>query len=656
MAEVIGIVASVVSIVQAAKTCIEIYTLIDDGKHASKDQRRLVSQLKEQRLRFFLWCDNVGITETLHQNFAVSSGSGLEVGDVSRLSPQLQRYYVCTEILSILNRIKDLFQDSDELLKKYTTQRSEPAVRSLMRLTSHDYSWFGLGESISASEATIRDTSKAPKCGMSVWKSGLWSTIDKKKLTDLVDQLRLTNDGLQSILGMVERKHLRRINQLLATTTPFAGVVATAHSLEDVRLIEPPNQATIQPSSENYYQLDYDDRDTRLLVELYRHGHAIDRDINSDLVESSIVPESVTFAPSLFADDFHLLSSDLDLPDLTRPSTERVFTYYKSKPVVVEWKYYSSDINQELLMLLKKRVSMLASQLQRSSETSGFHTLSCAGYFDNAELHRIGIMFQLPDSGASSPPLSLRDRMIQDRSTKNVRDLTSRFSIAKDLVMAMYRLHLVGWLHKSVRSDNILFFENPRMDQHSLAAPFICGFDFSRQDSPTEMTEDVPTVLLSGLLDRERSLYRHPDLDIRISTLQSIGEDLETSEALNTQAEEAAAQSRYCKAYDVYSLGIVLLEIGLWCPVKDLCGRKESLQSFRERLNNQLLPELRYRAGKIYFEVVRRCLEGDLGQEQMPTPAEEKAGNSEVEELRESRMWLAGFDKHVVSEIERCNV
>jgi hypothetical protein len=58
-------------------------------------------------------------------------------------------------------------------------------------------------------------------------------------------------------------------------------------------------------------------------------------------------------------------------------------------------------------------------------------------------------------------------------------------------------LHSVGWLHKSFRSENILFFNDADQDPHLLTQPYVCGFDFSRQDSPHEMTENVPSVLMN---------------------------------------------------------------------------------------------------------------------------------------------------------------
>ena len=63
MAEVAGLVASAISIVALAKTCIDLYDIVDDAKHAAEDQNQLVSFMKIERLGFFRWCQYIGIIE-----------------------------------------------------------------------------------------------------------------------------------------------------------------------------------------------------------------------------------------------------------------------------------------------------------------------------------------------------------------------------------------------------------------------------------------------------------------------------------------------------------------------------------------------------------------------------------------------------------------
>ena len=660
MAEGLGVVASIISIVGLAKTCINLYAVIDECRHASKDLQRLVSQLKEQRLRFFLWCDFVGITEVLQQQqqstLGMTASSAIELRALSRpLSSQ--QYFIHKEIICILERITQIFDESGQLLKDYTNQKDQSGVFQLVKSTTRNHFCFGIAETSSVSEPTPKELSTVRKNTMSVWQTSKWTMSDRKKLTQLVDLLLKSNDGLQSILGMLERGQMWRMNQILATTTPFATVVMTAHDIEEPQIFGSCCGSATEPVQTIRQLGPNNDRDLRQLVELYWQGCVIDQDIRSDDNIGSPIARGTVLPPaSLFGDRYHLLASDLTLPDNSDFVQYRLPALYKMSPVIVEWKYYSTSLDQKRLIALKKRVSMLASQLQRSSQTLGFHTMGCLGYFDHSDMHRIGMVFESPHTGLPAKSLSLKERMIQDRRNKTVRDLTSRFDVAKALVMAIYRLHSVGWLHKSFRSENILFFEPADHDNRSLVEPFVCGFDFSRQDSPLEMTEDVPSVLTSRHMDREQSLYRHPDLDVQPFSLPSKDDDPDEMKAKEAEAEAAASRFRYRKSYDVYSLGIILLELGLWYPVKHLCNVKDSLRENREHLHNNLLPELRYRAGCTYYLVVKRCLEGDLGQSEIHTVTPANRSDPENLALRETRIWLAGFDKYVVSELEKCNV
>jgi hypothetical protein len=67
----------------------------------------------------------------------------------------------------------------------------------------------------------------------------------------------------------------------------------------------------------------------------------------------------------------------------------------------------------------------------------------------------------------------------------------------------------------------------------------------------------------------------------------------------------------------VYSLGILLLEIGLWCPVhwilKDC--KTDDLAVLATRGKKTYVPELRGRMGKVYTDIVSSCLEGNFGRD-----------------------------------------
>ena len=182
MAEGLGVVASIISIVGLAKTCINLYAVIDECRHASKDLQRLVSQLKEQRLRFFLWCDFVGITEVLQQQqqstLGMTASSAIELRALSRpLSSQ--QYFIHKEIICILERITQIFDESGQLLKDYTNQKDQSGVFQLVKSTTRNHFCFGIAETSSVSEPTPKELSTVRKNTMSVWQTSKWTMSDR---------------------------------------------------------------------------------------------------------------------------------------------------------------------------------------------------------------------------------------------------------------------------------------------------------------------------------------------------------------------------------------------------------------------------------------------------------------------------------------------
>ena len=125
--------------------------------------------------------------------------------------------------------------------------------------------------------------------------------------------------------------------------------------------------------------------------------------------------------------------------------------------------------------------------------------------------------------------------------------------------------------------------------------------------------------------NKAANLYRHPD------ALQ----DPTTS---------------FTKQHDLYSLGVVMIEIACWKAMEDLFAhhkefqgeecKEDDIQKIRGiLLGNQgaqgNLNDVAFRTGSIYAKVVEVCLKGDFGAD-------------DGEELYES------FQRRVIRELDRC--
>ncbi|KAI9677282.1 MAG: hypothetical protein M1829_002624 [Trizodia sp. TS-e1964] len=246
-----------------------------------------------------------------------------------------------------------------------------------------------------------------------------------------------------------------------------------------------------------------------------------------------------------------------------------------SETVIIEWNDYEADADMDTRLVLYQRVDNLARMMHSASNRHpDLHTLDCIGYLEDPPNTRYGLVYRTPAS-SSSDTITLHS-LIQNPDLRTP-DLGDRFKLAHTLAIALWSFHSLDWLHKTFCSMNILFFHGT----DELAQPFVTGFDSSRPDHIDEMT--VASKNESG-----QDLYRHPD---------SLG----------------VWRQPYCKAFDVYSLGLVLLEIGIWKNIAQYHkAKKHSAAVFRDKVVMPVLVHgLGSKTGGVYREVVRRCLSCD---------------------------------------------
>ena len=166
--------------------------------------------------------------------------------------------------------------------------------------------------------------------------------------------------------------------------------------------------------------------------------------------------------------------------------------------------------------------------------------------------------------------------------------LTHRIAVAHKITQCLLYLHAVNWLHKALRSPNILFFPTPDAD-FDVRLPYMTGFDNSRRSRFNETTSEVPRV---GRME----VYRHPDTQLDGPMLS------------------------YRKTFDIYSLGLILAEIAFWKPMVSIMGIEETVdRSPRATSNIQerwltsepgLFTSLRAEVGEKYAGAVKMCLKG----------------------------------------------
>lgn len=169
------------------------------------------------------------------------------------------------------------------------------------------------------------------------------------------------------------------------------------------------------------------------------------------------------------------------------------------------------------------------------------------------------------------------------------------------LAIGLLELHTVGWIHKGLGSHNVLLFSDPngkvRYDK-----PFISGFDFARPDRPGE----VSLFTRPSKFD----IYRHPEL-----------------RALKPSPDVSKPSSS--RVHDVYGLGLVLFEIGMWMPLESYTKANLSLEDFRARIQGYVARDFGLWMGNPFRDAVQSCLSGEYLRKS------EKFSLGEIEEQSE---------------------
>ena len=165
--------------------------------------------------------------------------------------------------------------------------------------------------------------------------------------------------------------------------------------------------------------------------------------------------------------------------------------------VYVESLVYQPTKEGFLDSTLERRFKEISSLLNRAKD-SEFQVLHCRNY---AQTHwpqpQFQLMFDLP-ANSNQDPKSLK--LLLDLTGPKP-SLNSRIRLCHDLSRSLSLFHSIGWIHRSFRSENVLFFNTAQTA--NLGQPYICGFEACRleEDTSTGPWDDLPA----------RNAYRHPD-------------------------------------------------------------------------------------------------------------------------------------------------
>ena len=265
----------------------------------------------------------------------------------------------------------------------------------------------------------------------------------------------------------------------------------------------------------------------------------------------------------------------------------RQFAALHGREVWLEWRENVDEAlsQEEYRHTVENRVQRLAAILAAPDRPKAFRSPRCLGYCrdQQSSMPRYALVYGWPPD--------INDREVDFMSLRELLtsqwppSLNTKVKIAQTLAASLLYLHAVDWLHKDIQSDNILFAADDE-GPLSLKEPLLSGFEYARPAIPDAIT-------VGHQFTPQHDLYRHPDL-LRIN----------------------AGRSK--RIHDIYSLGLVLAELALWKPIERIAGievRRSHLLLLQDRLLDEkrgVFVQIAERAGWVYADVVRACIEGTV--------------------------------------------
>lgn len=264
------------------------------------------------------------------------------------------------------------------------------------------------------------------------------------------------------------------------------------------------------------------------------------------------------------------------------PSRERSIAYYRAaaQPVLID--FLTADCPPYVVGSAEDvfEVHELGEKLCKDRALSWCGHLRLLGFTVDPNGPRCAMVYALPD-GHDHKTLQQHRTLGSLITASNNQEsaqpaLEDRFRLAYNLALSVMGYFAQGETHQYINSSNILLIGTREQMHRStvsrqLRSPYLLQ---SCQDFLSRVQADEPFAA---------TIYRHPAHDIHASEV--------------------------VPAYDIYSLGLLLLEIGLWIPLQKLWKPKYDRAIFMERVSRIYASKLAPKCASKYMRVVQKCLQ-----------------------------------------------
>jgi len=479
---------------KAIKICAGGIELISKARNFAKYADRYRAELEWEKHRLEEWHDCV---------------SGAEIDP---LSPQRSLDWI--RIKDILVQLETVLTDGEKLEKVYNLSPENIAAGSVgVTLPTEQDAGSLLDRIRRKMKPTLKTvTAQAINSHTDSWQKARFAVSGESKIDQLVKDVTRLVDRLWDCLRESDRRFMIRTLQFLLRQ----GIVQTPNVAAIQNL-----DGIFQPPVPSHYSMEILDT-METLRKLKELRLRLGVDLVGDETRLNNVSSAIKVPRKLRVKSGEVISR-------TTLSSTRELAMYKNRKVLVEWKPFDKIFEDKL----ERRIETLAILLSEATDVS-LGSLPFLGFFRDFGIDRYAFIFELP-LVSELVAHKQADRVITlvDRLAFEKPSFEERLSIALFLSRAIQQLHTVGWLHKGVRSENILFCHAETFDTTpTMNGPYLAGYGYARAANLTEFSE--PAVPGNPVAT---AIYSHQG--------------------------NLSGQS-YRKFFDIFALGLILVELGLW--------------------------------------------------------------------------------------------
>ncbi|PVH90009.1 hypothetical protein DL98DRAFT_647669 [Cadophora sp. DSE1049] len=608
--EPVSFAIGVASIASVFQTCVHTYRTLATAMSIGDDAVTLDIQFQVEELRLRMWGHDWGLLKegetSSKAKKILGDGSDPEDGGSDSGHGSSKNVTAASKRTDFLNNVDDDFEIPGlqhvaiEVLGRIIKSLEEwKSIAGKYRVTK-DGSGAGSGSASQLSREKLLNVSstqakqaKDISIRTKIMAKGRWALNDKKALEEILVKLTGFNDSLQSLLPRRERASLNRglagellkllengsliassslvdesLLSMVGTSESKAARIVGLKRLNKTETVEKTGQnqaendtaATVTPFAKPSVWIEGSPGSMHIpfdrfhgltepkLTNMETHGD------NGRWIKGKYVP--LQRSKAVYFPAVHVTTTLGNMGNVSTAEQPGQVTLLEWRPIAHE--SMASELTEQDLKDRRDHISRL---LSRTSTTdTDFRVLNCLGYTtaaghteDGSTHDLVGYVYQYPEfASPKSVPVSLRELLGEAYQADNpkIPFLETRFRLARSLSIALYQLQCAGWVHRKISSYNVIFFKDRTTNELNLDQPFLVGWQYSRPDDQRR------------LFPSEQGNEGIGDLDMYVHRWR-------------LSRGGHGRFPRFRKSFDIYSLGIVLIEIAFWEPIIALTDEKE---------------------------------------------------------------------------------